>query len=106
MKRGDIYWINLDPTQGSEIKKKRPCIIIGATPITKARRTVVVIPLSTSTAVYPPLTIAINSLEKPSVAVCDQIRAVDKSRFLSCAGALSNSELDAVESGLKQVLAL
>ena len=106
MKRGDIYWVNLDPTQGSEIKKKRPCIIIGATPITKARRTVVVIPLSTSTTVYPPLTIAITSLEKPCVAVCDQIRAVDKSRLRNCVGSLSNTELEAVESGLKQVLAL
>ena len=54
MKRGDVYWVNLDPAQSSEIKKKRPCIIIGATPITKARRTVVVILLSTSTNVCPP----------------------------------------------------
>ncbi len=33
MKRGDIYWVNLEPTQGSEIRKKRPCVVVGATPI-------------------------------------------------------------------------
>lgn len=54
----------------------------------------------------PPLTIAITSLEKPCAAVCDQIRAVDKSRFINCVGCLSNAELEAVENGLKQVLAL
>ncbi|MGZ3578481.1 MAG: type II toxin-antitoxin system PemK/MazF family toxin, partial [Syntrophales bacterium] len=44
MSRGDIYWVNLDPTVGSEIRKKRPCVLIGATPINEARRTVVVVP--------------------------------------------------------------
>jgi mRNA interferase MazF len=33
MKRGDIYWVDLNPTIGSEIKKKRPCVLMGATPI-------------------------------------------------------------------------
>jgi len=47
MNRGDIYWVNLEPTQGAEIRKKRPCVIVGATPINRARHTVVVVPLST-----------------------------------------------------------
>ena len=33
MKRGDIFWVNLETTVGSEIKKRRPCVLIGATPI-------------------------------------------------------------------------
>jgi mRNA interferase MazF len=33
IKRGEIWWINLDPTVGREIKKRRPCVVISANPI-------------------------------------------------------------------------
>jgi mRNA interferase MazF len=106
LKRGDIYWVNLEPSVGSEIKKKRPCVIIGATIINQARRTIVVIPLSTAGNPRPPLTVEVNCLEKKAVAVCDQIRAVDKSRVLNKIGELKQEELFRLENGLRQVLAL
>lgn len=106
MNRGDIYWVNLDPTIGSEIQKKRPCVLIGANPINQARRTVVVIPLSSSGLVRPPLTIGVRCLEKRAVAVCDQIRAVDKSRLLERAGTLSADDMKKIEEGLRLVLCL
>jgi len=106
MKRGEIYWVNLEPTKGAEIKKLRPCVLIGATPINQARRTVVVIPLSTQAIARPPLSIAVSCLGKEATAICDQIRTVDKSRLLDSAGCLSASDLRALEDGLKQVLVL
>ncbi len=108
MKRGEIYWVNLNPTIGSEIKKKRPCVLIGATPINKARRTVVVIPLSSAgePKPRPPLTIGVECLGKKGVAVCDQIRAVDKSRLLDKIGELEKEKLAELENGLRQVLCL
>ncbi len=106
MIRGEVYWVNLDPTQGSEIRKRRPCVLVGATPINQARRTVVVVPLSTAAKPRPPLTISVQCLGQPVVAVCDQIRAVDKSRLLEAAGRLSKEDLEALEEGLRQVLVL
>jgi mRNA interferase MazF len=106
LKRGDIYWVNLDPTTGSEIKKQRPCVLVGATPINRARRTVVVVPLSSDGQPRPPLTIKVECLGKESIAVCDQIRAVDKSRLLNRIGQLSREELLQLEDGLRQVLVL
>jgi mRNA interferase MazF len=108
MKRGDIYWVDLNPTIGSEIKKKRPCVLIGATPINKARRIVVVIPLSSAgePKPRPPLTIGVKCLGKKAVAVCDQIRAVDKSRLQDKIGELGKDELLELENGLRQVLCL
>ena len=106
MRRGDIYWVKLDPTVGSEIRKKRPCVLIGANPINEARRTVVVIPLSSIGISRPPLTIPVNCLGKQAVAVCDQIRAVDKSRLIEKAGSLTKEDLSELENGLRQVLAL
>src|SRR5271168_1476855 len=97
MKRGDIYWVDLNPTKGSEINKLRPCVLIGATPINQARHTVVVIPLSTSSKARPPLTIAVSCLGKKVTAICDQIRTVDKSRISKFAGNLSVHDLNALE---------
>ncbi|MDX2165052.1 MAG: type II toxin-antitoxin system PemK/MazF family toxin [Gammaproteobacteria bacterium] len=117
MKRGDIYLVNLEPTIGSEIKKIRPCVIVSATPINKARRTVVVVPLSSVTKnVNPPIVVPVNSLGINAVAVCDQIRTVDKSRLLTPnsiqtphtfpAGALSPADLHMLDDALRQVLSL
>jgi len=106
MKRGDLYWVNLDPTIGSEIRKKRPCVLIGADPINKARRTVVVVPLSTASKARPPLTVQVKAMEKTAVAVCDQIRAVDKSRLLNRVGELSSKDMRNLEQGLRQILVL
>ena len=106
MKRGDVYWANLDPTIGSEIKKTRPCVLVGANPINTARRTVVVVPLSSSAKARPPLTIPVFFLGKEAVAVTDQIRAIDKSRLIEKGGALTSEELKAIEEGLRQVLCI
>ncbi len=106
MNRGEVYWVNLDPTQGSEIRKQRPCVLVGAAPINKARRTVVVVPLSTSAKPRPPLTIPVQCLGKQVVAVCDQIRAIDKTRLRESAGPLSKEDVEAIDEGLRQVLVL
>jgi len=104
--RGNVFWVNLDPTRGSEIAKLRPCVLVGATPINKARRTVVIIPLSTGGSPRPPLAIPVQCLKKNVIAVCDQIRAIDKTRLVKPAGKLSIKDIDAVEKGLRQVLSL
>ena len=106
MNRGDIYWVDLNPTKGSEISKLRPCVLVGATPINQARKTVVVVPLSSSAPARPPITIAVSCLNKQSIAVCDQIRTVDKSRLKTQAGMLSEEDLNALDDGLRQVLCL
>jgi mRNA interferase MazF len=106
LKRGDVYWVDLNPTVGSEIKKQRPCVLIGATPINRARRTVLVIPLSSSGTPRPPLAIEVECLGRKVVAVCDQLRAVDKSRLREAAGALTADDLEQIEEGLRRILSL
>lgn len=106
MNRGDIYWVDLNPTIGSEINKARPCVLVGATPINQARRAIVVVPLSTSSKAKPPITISVSCLGKQVTAVCDQIRTVDKSRLREPAGHLSAKDLNALDDGLRQVLSL
>ena len=106
IRRGDVWWVDLNPTLGSEIRKSRPAVIISADGLNRARRTVVVIPLSTGPAARPPLVVPTPSLGEASMAVCDQLRAVDKSRLTRPAGVLSGADLRAVENGLRSVLKL
>jgi mRNA interferase MazF len=106
LKRGDVYWVDLNPTVGSEIKKQRPCVLIGATPINQARRTVLVIPLSSSGTPRPPLAIEVECLGRKVVAVSDQLRAVDKSRLRESAGSLTADDLEQIEEALRRILSL
>lgn len=106
LKRGNVFWVNLDPTVGSEIRKKRPCVIIGATPINEARRTVVVIPLSSSGKPKPPVAIEVQCLGRKAIAVIDQIRAIDKTRLIEQAGNISKDDLKKIDEALKVIIGL
>lgn len=106
MNRGNIYWVDLNPTKDSEIKKSRPCVLVGATPINQARKTVVVVPLSTSAKARPPMTIPVSCMGKKVTAACDQIRAIDKSRLRNQAGSLTAKDLNALDNGIRTVLSL
>lgn len=106
LKRGDVYWVDLDPTRGSEIQKMRPCVLVGATPISQARRTVVVVPLSAAGKPRSPIAVPAFCLGKPVVAVCDQIRVVDKARLIKKADSMSKEDMNALNVCLRQVLSL
>jgi mRNA interferase MazF len=105
-KRGEIWWVNLDPTRGREIKKHRPCVIVSADWLNSKRSTPVVVPLSASPDSAPPVVVAVPSAGPDSVAVIDQVRAVDKRRFTHSTGRLSDADFLLVESSLRQVLQL
>jgi mRNA interferase MazF len=106
VRRGEVWWVDLDPTRGSEIRKTRPAVVLTADALNQVRRTVVVVPLSTGPTPRPPIVVAIASAGVGSVAVCDQVRAVDKSRLTRRVGQLAISDLRAVEDGVRVVLGL
>jgi mRNA interferase MazF len=105
-RRGEVWFVQLDPSLGSEIGKTRPCLVITSNIANDNRRTVVVIPLCTSPRASPPLLIPVVCAGRPAVAVLDQIRAVAKERLRERLGVLSTDNLRAVEDGLRQVLEL
>jgi mRNA interferase MazF len=104
IRRGDISWVRFDPVQGSEIGKSRPAVVLTADALNRVRRTVVVVPLSTGPTPWPPIVVSTGSAGAGSVAVCDQLRAVDKSRLTGKLGVLTATNLAAVESGVRAVL--
>ena len=106
IRRGDVWWVDFDPTRGGEIRKTRPAVVITADGLNRARRTVVVVPLSTGPEPRPPIVVATPSAGERAVAVCDQLRAVDKQRLSRSTGRLSPADLSLVEDGIRRVLEL
>jgi mRNA interferase MazF len=107
LERGSVWWVNLDPAQGSEIKKIRPCVLVAASPINRARRTVLVVPLSSSSSPSrPPITVGVSCMGKDVLGVCDQLRAVDKARLTNWIEIMDRQSLDSVGKALQQVLSL
>ena len=98
--------MSLDPARGGEIRKTRPAVVLTADALNRARRTVVVVPLSTGPSPRPPIVVATPSAGAGSTAVCDQVRAVDKARLTQRAGQLAGADLRAVEDGVRAVLEL
>lgn len=81
MKRGDIYWVNLDPTVGSEVKKRRPAMIVSPDEMNRTLPVVIVAPLTSTAKLWPSRTDAMLDGRKSQVML-EQIRTVDKVRLL------------------------
>ncbi len=106
VRRGEIWWVDLDPTRGGEIRKTRPAAVVSADGLNRARPTVIVVPLSTGPTPRPPIVVSTPSAGAGSVAVCDQVRAVDRGRLSRRAGQLDASDLEAVGAALRDVMCL
>ncbi len=85
--RFDVYLVNLDPTIGSEIKKRRPCLIISPDEMNNYIRTVIIAPMTTAGKNYP-TRIPCTFQRKKGQIVLDQIRTIDKLRLLNKLGAI------------------
>lgn len=102
--RGDIWWVSLDPTQGAEIKKTRPCVVLSHNTLNKLRKTVVVIPLSSTARPHPPITVPVTCQKRKVVAFIDQIRAVAKHHLTSKIESVATDDLDSIIKALSTIL--
>ena len=101
--RGNVFWARLDPTIGSELQKTRPVVVLSINPLNKARKTVVVVPLSTSAPAVEFLNVAMKS---GSVARCEHIRSIDKARLADKIGSISEADMEKIEEGISRILGM
>lgn len=80
-KQGDIWWVNLDPTVGKEIQKRRPCLIVSPDDLNAHLGTVIAAPI-TSTERHWPTRVSVMLQRRKSSIALDQIRAIDRSRLI------------------------
>ena len=100
--RGDIWVVNLDPTQGSEIRKSRPCVVVSPPEMLDHLRTVLVAPM-TSKGQPAPFRIPITHDGQKGLVLLDQIRAVDKTRLVRKSGRTSSSTLANILATLQTI---
>jgi mRNA interferase MazF len=106
MKRGDVWWVEFDPSVGSEIRKTRPAVIVSNDAANRNLSRVVVIPLSSNVTRLYPGEALVTIAGKASKAMADQIMAADKVRLKNQIGALSRADMRDVEEAVKVHLGL
>ena len=85
--RFDILLVSFDPSQGYEIKKTRPCVIVSPNEMNKYIKTIIVAPMTSRIKNYP-TRISVVFEGKGGTIALDQIRTIDKSRIIRKLGTL------------------
>ena len=106
MRRGEVWWVEFDPSVGSEIRKTRPAVIVSNDAANRHLARVVVVPMTSNTGRQYPGEALVTVAGKSSKAMADQIMAADKTRLKGQLGTLSKADMLAVEDAIKVHLAL
>lgn len=100
-KRGDVYWIELDPAIGTETKKKRPCVILSNNSHNKHMSRVVAAPITSQIKTVYPFEIVVQVKEQTGKIMLDQIRCFDKQRINGKLGEFNQTTMQEIEARLK-----
>ena len=106
MNRGDVWWVNLEPSIGGEIEKKRPAIIVSNNAANKFLNRVQVIPITSNTDRLFPSEAYVTVVGKKGKAMADQLATVSKQRLSKCIGSVSDDEMNMVVEAIKTQLDL
>lgn len=105
-RRGDVYWVNLDPVVGTEIRKTRPAVIVSNDSCNRYGVRVVVVPITSNVDSLYPGEAHIEVKGRAGRALGDQIRSIDKRRLQARAGQLTAEEMARVDEALAITLNL
>jgi mRNA interferase MazF len=105
-RRGEIYWVALDPAVGTEIRKTRPAVVISNDSLNQFGFRVVVLPVTSNVTSHYPGEARIQIRGAPARVLGDQLRSIDKVRLKSRVGTLSPDELRDVEDAVRITLGL
>lgn len=104
--RGEIWWVQFDPSVGSEIQKTRPAIIVSSDDSNAHLSRVQVVPVTSNVKRFYPSDVPVMIKGKKSKAMANQITTADKSRLKSKMGAITRREITALEEAIKLQLGL
>ena len=105
-RRGDVFWVNLDPVVGSETRKTRPAVVVSNDSCNRYGTRVVVLPITSNVDSLYPGEARVEVKAKPGRALGDQIRSIDKIRLRARAGRLTAKEMSRIDEALAITLDL
>ena len=103
MKRGDIHWARLDPVEGCEMSKTRPCVIVSRDELNAALPTVVICPLTSALRPKWRTRLQVRCGGHKADICAEQIRTISKTRLGVCLGTLSKVEATALRTLLSEM---
>jgi len=103
VKQYEIYFVNLDPTVGAEVKKTRPAVVISPDEMNRYLRTVIIAPITSSIKNYPSR-VSIMLQNRQGQIMLDQIRAIDKTRLTRKVGKLNPAKTAEVKNIIREML--
>ena len=110
--RGEVYWVNMDPTVGAEIKKLRPALVVSNNISNKHSSLITILPITSNTRNQYPFEVIIDKgaggLKQLSLIKANQIRTIDKKRINgpSLGSVMSSQIMNQVNQAIKVHLAL
>lgn len=102
VQRFDVWLVGLDPTQGSEIRKTRPCVIVSPDEMNRYLRTVIIAPMTSTQKPYPSR-VNLSFQRKKGQVVLDQVRTIDRDRLLRRLGRISPARASELLSTLQEM---
>ncbi len=96
MKRGEVWWINFDPSSGGEIRKQRPAVIVSNNAANHFLDRVQVVSLTSSVGKLYPSEAYVTFRGKKAKAMADQLATVSKKRLINPAGSISSTEMEGI----------
>lgn len=100
MNRGDVWWVNFEPSIGGEIRKKRFVVIVSNDSSNKYLNRVQVVPLTSQTGRLYPSEAYVTVKGETNKAMADQLTTVSKQRLLNRVSKLSISDLNNLERAI------
>jgi mRNA interferase MazF len=106
VKRGEVWWVEFDPAIGSEIRKRRPAVLVSNDSANRNLSRVVVVPLTSNIDRLYPGEALVSVGEQTSKAMVDQIMAADKARLKSRLGEIKSNDMKQLEDAIRLHLSL
>lgn len=106
MNRGEVWWVNFDPSVGGEIQKRRPAVIVRSDASNPDLNRLQVVPLTSNIGRIYPSEAYVMLNGQPRKAMADQVTTVSKLRLGTQLGALSGADMALVEAAIKVQLDL
>ncbi|MGD8449668.1 MAG: type II toxin-antitoxin system PemK/MazF family toxin [Desulfobacterales bacterium] len=106
MKRGEVWWINFDPSVGGEVRKQRPAVIVSNDAANHYLNRVQVVPITSNVDKLYPSEAYLTFLGKKAKAMADQLTTVSKKRLINSAGSISYTEMEDIGKAITTQLDL